>query len=113
MAATSFVVPVLSGKEQAELDWVEEMDGPRRGQYESTWKDLGITRHRIWRQQTADGTVSVVCLEADDIAAAMQGIASSDDEFSQWFRGRIKDVHGIDLTSESPPESTQIHDHTF
>jgi hypothetical protein len=52
-------------------------------------------------------------LEADDIPAAMEGITSSDDEFSQWFRGRVKDVHGIDLTSETPPQSKLIHDHHF
>jgi hypothetical protein len=31
----------------------------------------------------------------------------------QWFRERVQDVHGIDLQSGPPPESQQIHDHTF
>jgi hypothetical protein len=113
MAAIGFVVPVLPGKEQADRDWMEEMDGPRRDAYESLWKQHGFSRHMIWQQETPGGTVDVVFLEADDIAAAMQGITSSDDEFSAWFRGRVKDVHGIDLTSESPPDSRQIHDHRF
>jgi len=113
MAATGFVVPVLPGKEQDDLDWMEEMTGPRRDQYESTWKSLGVTRHQVWHRETLDGTLAVVYLEADDLQAAMDGIASSDDEFSRWFRGRVKDVHGIDLTLHSPPESTQIHDHHF
>ncbi|MDT5364167.1 MAG: hypothetical protein QOC69_5929 [Mycobacterium sp.] len=113
MTAIGFVVPVLPGKEQADRDWMDEMDGPRREEYESVWKKHGVSRHACWQQVTPDGTVDVVFLEADDIPAAMEGITSSDDVFSEWFRGRVKDVHGIDLTSESPPESTQIHDHHF
>jgi hypothetical protein len=113
MPALSFVIPVLPGKEQADLDWMEEMTGPRREEYESCWKQLGFTRHAVWHQQTPDGMVAVVHLEADDIPRAMEGVASSDDPFSQWFRERVQDVHGIDLQSETPPQSQQILDHNF
>jgi hypothetical protein len=113
MPALGFVVPVLPGKEQADLDWVEEMTGPRREEYESAWKQLGVTRHTVWHQQTPDGTVAVVYLEADDIPRAMQGITSSDDPFNQWFRERVRDVHGLDVQAEPPPQAEQIHDHTF
>ena len=113
MPALGFVVPVLPGKEQADLDWVEEMTGPRREEYESSWKQLGVTRHAVWHQPTPDGTVAVVYLEADDIPRAMEAIASSDDAFNQWFRERVQDVHGIDLESGPPPQSEQILDHSF
>jgi hypothetical protein len=113
MPALNFVVPVLPGKEQTDLDWMEEMTGPRREEYESSWRQLGVSRHAVWHQQTPDGMVAVVYMEADDIPRAMEGIASSDDPFHQWFRGRVQDVHGIDLQSGPPPQSQQIHDHTF
>ncbi len=96
MPALGFVVPVLPGKEQADLDWMEEMTGPRREEYESSWRQLGVSRHAVWHQQTPDGMVAVVYVEADDIPRAMEGIASSDDPFHQWFRWRVQDVHGID-----------------
>ncbi len=113
MAAIGFVVPVLPGKAQADRDWMAEMGGARRAGYEAVWKKYGFSRHMVWQQETPDGTVDVVFLEADDIPTAMQGITSSDDEFSQWFRERVKDVHGIDLAAGPPPVSTQIHDHSF
>jgi hypothetical protein len=113
VAAIGFVVPVLPGKEQADLDWMAEMTGPRREEYEAAWKQFGVSRHAVWHQDTPDGTAAVVYLEADDIPAAMQGIATSDDPFDQWFRDRVKDVHGIDLASDPPPESQQILDHDF
>jgi hypothetical protein len=112
MPAVGFVVPVLPGKEQADLDWMEEMTGPRREEYETAWRELGVTRHAVWHQQTPDGTVAVVFIEADDIARAMEGVASSDDPFNHWFRERIQDVHGIE-PGGPPPESHQIHDHRF
>ena len=113
MAAISFVVPVLPGKEQADLDWMEEMNGPRAEEYAETWKQLGLKRHAVWHQQTPDGTVAVVYLEADDVPAAMQAIATSEDPFNQWFRERVQEVHGIDLTSDPAPQSEQIHDVSF
>jgi hypothetical protein len=113
MGAIGFVVPVLPGKAQADRDWMAEMGGPRRADYEAVWKKHGLSRHMVWQQETPNGTVDVVFLEGDDIPAAMQGITSSDDVFSQWFRERVKDVHGIDLIAEPPPVSTQIHDHSF
>ncbi|WP_155948794.1 hypothetical protein [Mycobacterium sp. URHB0044] len=113
MAAIGFVVPVLPGKAQADRDWLAEMGEARRAEYEAVWKKHGLTRHMVWQQETPNGTVDVVFLEADDIPTAMQGITSSDDEFSQWFRDRVKDVHGIDLKSDPTPVSTQIHDHGF
>ncbi|MDT5301884.1 MAG: hypothetical protein QOG79_5126, partial [Mycobacterium sp.] len=45
MTAIGFVVPVLPGKEQADRDWMDEMDGPRREEYESVWKEHGVSRH--------------------------------------------------------------------
>jgi hypothetical protein len=113
MPALSFVVPVLPGKEQADLDWMEEMTGARREEYEASWKQLGVTRHAVWHQKNPDGTVAVVYLEADDIPRAMEGVASSDDPFNKWFRERVRDVHGIDLEAEQPPQSQQILDHNF
>jgi hypothetical protein len=113
MSSISFVVPVLPGKEQADREWMDTMAGPRREEYQSAWKNAGFTRHAVWQQQTADGTVDVVYLEADDMPAAMQDITSSDEPFQRWFRERVLDVHGIDLTSQGPPQSEQIHDTSF
>jgi hypothetical protein len=113
MSSISFVVPVLPGKEQAHRDWMDAIAGARREEYRSAWKNAGVTRHAVWQQQTPNGTVDVVYLEAADVPAAMQDITSSDEPFQRWFRERVLDVHGIDLTSQPPPQSEQIHDTAF
>jgi hypothetical protein len=43
----------------------------------------------------------------------MEGIASSDDKFSQWFRERVRQVHGINLAVAESPGATKIHDYSF
>ena len=60
-----------------------------------------------------EGYISPALQEADDPPAAMQAIATSDDPFNQWFRERVKAVHGIDIASDPPPQSEQIHDVSF
>ena len=113
MSSIGFVVPVLPGKEQADLDWMNAMEGDRRNEYQAAWKQLGVVRHTVWQQQTPNGTVDIVYLEADDIDAVMTEIASSDEPIHQWFRERVLDSHGIDLTQQSPPQPKQIHDTSF
>ena len=37
-------------------------------------------------------------------------MGSSGDPFDQWFREQIKEVHGIDIASDPPPQSEQVLD---
>jgi hypothetical protein len=113
MSSIGFVVPVAPGKEQADREWMSALEGERREEYQSAWKDAGFKRHSVWQQQTPDGVVDIVYLEADDIPAAMAVVTSSDSPFHQWFRERVRDAHGIDLTQQSPPQPTVLHDTTF
>jgi hypothetical protein len=113
MDAIGFVVPVPSGKEQADRDWMSTLDGERRAEYRSAWKDAGFKHHTVWQQQTPNGTVDIVYLEADDIPAAMRTISSSDAPFHRWFRERVLDVHDLDLTQGNQPQPTLLHDATF
>ncbi len=110
MAAIGFAVPILPGKEEKDRSDMAETAGPRREEAEAAWKRHGITRHSVWHQQTPDGAFAIVLVEADDIEAAMQGMASSDDPFDEWYRAMIKDVHGIDIASDPPPQVEQVLD---
>ena len=39
--------------------------------------------------------------------------ASSDDPFHRQFRGFVKDVHGVDLANDPPPDAHLISDTRF
>ena len=110
MPAIGFAAPILPGKEERDREAMAEIAGPRRQDAEAAWRRHGITRHSVWHQETPDGVLAVVFIEAEDVDAAMQGMASSDDPFDQWFRESIKEVHGIDIASDPPPQSKQLFD---
>ena len=99
-----FIAPLLPGKTEADrAAMISCWRGERREAYETSRRRLGITREAVYVQPTPAGDVAVVYLEADDVEAAMKGMATSDDAFDRWFRDHVQDVHGIDLTQGFPP----------
>ncbi len=108
MPAVAFAVPILPGKEEDYRRWFQEIEGPRREEYLRSRQRLGVTREVIWNQATPQGTLAVVYLEADDIDRMFEGTASSDDPFDQWFREKVQEVHGIDLSQPQPGGPPQM-----
>jgi len=102
MALVALVVPLLPGKAEDHRQFCRELVGARRDEYEASRRRLGITREAAWHQETPDGTVSVICVESDDLASAAQGMGTSSEPFDEWFRERVRDIHGIDLASPAP-----------
>ncbi len=103
MPAIGFVVPIPPGKVEEHRQLDEELMGSRREEFQASRKRLGIHRESAWHQETPDGTVAVVYIEADDPGAAMAGMGSSEEPFDRWFRERISDIIGLDLTQPPPP----------
>jgi hypothetical protein len=110
--SVAFCVPIIPGKEETDRKGFEEAAGPRREEFDASRRRAGITREMVWHQATPDGTVAVVYLEADDIPASMQALATSDDPFDRWFRELLKEVHGIDL-KEGGPTAELVLEATF
>ena len=106
MQAIAFAAPFLPGKTDADREVMASFSGgERRADFEASRKRAGITRESVWIQSTPNGDVAVVVIEADDIAAAMGALGSSDEPFDVWFRDHIMDVHGMDISQPSePPE---------
>jgi hypothetical protein len=103
MPSIAFMVPIVPGKEDLDLSTMEEFAGSRKDEYEASRKRLGITRESVWHQETPVGKVAIVYIEADDVGGAMMGIATSQEEFDVWFRERMNEIHGVDLSEPAPP----------
>ncbi|MDH3606454.1 MAG: hypothetical protein OER12_05615 [Acidimicrobiia bacterium] len=112
MPAISFAIPILPGKVEAHVAHGEEVMGSRRAEYAASRKSLGIRKESAWHQETPNGTLAVVYIEADDPGAAMAGMASSDEPFDVWFRESITEIFGIDLSQPMPPP-VQVMDASF
>lgn len=71
MAAYAFVLPILPGQEETDRRLFTALQGPRRAEYAAAWRQQGVTAERVWHQQTPEGTLAVVYLEADDLESVM------------------------------------------
>ena len=100
----AFTVPLLPGKEDTDRQaMLSCWRGERREAHRAARERAGITRESVWIQPTPGGHVVVVHLEARDVGAALQHMATSPDPFDAWFRAHVADVHGVDLTEPLPP----------
>jgi hypothetical protein len=87
--------------------------GPEHDGYVAARRSQGITREAVWHQRTPMGTFAIVLMEGQDINAAMGAMITGQDPFNTRFRQFVKDVHGVDLAGDPPPDVTQIVDNTF
>src|SRR5947207_308556 len=102
MASLGMALPLQPGKTEAWKKWVQEMGGIRLSEYQASRRKLGITREASFLQQTPQGYLGVLYIEADDIAVALQGLAMSQSPFDVLFRERTLDLFGFDLTQPLP-----------
>jgi hypothetical protein len=104
MQAIGFIAPLLPGKTEADrAAMISCWRGERQDAYQSARRRLGITREAVFIQTTPNGDVAVVYWEADDVEAALKGMATSDDPFDRWFRDHVREVHGINVEDGFPP----------
>jgi hypothetical protein len=103
MQTIGFMALLLPGKTETDRTaMISSWQGDRREAHEASRQRLGITREAIYIQSTPMGSVAVVYWEADDVDAALKGMAVSNDPYDQWFRDHVRDVHGINVEDGFP-----------
>jgi len=115
VATSVFILPIIPGKEDFDRETLQHMaaPGPEHDGYVAARRAQGITREAVWQQRTPMGTFAIVLMEAEDINAAMGAMIMGQDPFNTQFRQFVKDVHGVDLAGDPPPDVTPIVDNTF
>jgi hypothetical protein len=109
MQCIAFAAPIRPGQTETDRAAMQSVSaGERKAAHQSSRERHGITREAVWIQQTPAGDMAVVYLEAGDLQAAFAGIGSSQEPFDTWFRGLIRDVHGIDLAQGFPPPEQML-----
>jgi hypothetical protein len=95
-----FAAPLLPGTSTTDRDeMLSCWQGERREEHVASRRRHGITRESVWIQATPDGDLAVVMIESPDLAAALFGLATSDEPFDVWFREHLRAVHGMDLSA--------------
>src|SRR5207249_3717469 len=96
--------PVLEGKEDEARKLAEEVRG-RIDEFSASQARGGVTREEWALQQTPMGSLVLVRFEAPDPEKAFSTLAQSSEDFDAWFRSRVMDISGVDLSKpdEGPP----------
>ena len=108
MAVFCGAFPILPGKVDAARAFAKETMGPQRSGFDEAQKRMEITRETWSIQETPDGNAMVlVWFESPDPQKAFAELAQDPSEFAVWFRERVKDTSGVDLTEpmEGGPET--------
>ena len=94
--STAFAVRLLPGQTGAvRIALASCQAGARKEAYQDARRRAGIIREQVWIQPGPGGDVAVVYLEADDLATAFTLLGTSAEPFDRWFRGHVRQVHGI------------------
>ncbi len=109
MPMIAMALPIPAEKYPIWRETVLSFSGPRSAEYDASRRRLGVVRQGAWVQQTPEGPMEVLVIEAIDPAAFFEGLATSQEPFDVEFREFLLDVHGIDLT-EPPPLPEQVLD---
>ncbi len=116
MSGIVLTFPILAGKVEAWRRFCQELSGSQRKSYEASRQRLGITRERLALVETAFGSTAVTTLEAPDVAQALGNIIASDLPFDIWYRGRLQELHGVNLAGYEQfsqrmplPKNQEVH----
>lgn len=98
MSGIVLTFPIKPGKVEAWRRFCQELSGSRLQTYEASRRRLGVTRERMSLVDTAFGAEAVTTFEAADVAGAFGQIVASDLPFDRWYRERIQELYGINLS---------------
>lgn len=96
----AIAMPILKGKTEQWKKFSDDLNGRYKKEFEESRKNMGV-QERTFLQSTPDmGDLVIVTLEGANPEAAFQKFGQGTDEFTKWFNGQVKEVHGIDLSQK-------------
>ena len=110
MPTFNAVFPLATGKLDAARAFARELHGPRRQELDDLERRCGVQREVWTLQEMPDGGHAVVVLFDGDVDKTFQELATAEDDFTTWYRARVLDIGGPDLTSDEQPASEVIFD---
>ena len=103
MGVFNGLFPLLPGKEDEFRAFAADVEA-RRDEYGEFQARSAVTRETWTMVTTPTGTVVAVWFEGD-VEAAFADLATSNDDFTVWFRQQIQNVTGLDMAEpdDAPP----------
>lgn len=95
-------LPILPGKTDDARAFMAELEGKRKPDYARSERNIGISKEVWYIAALPSGDQFIAYMESDDIQGAIGAFIGSRDEFDLWFKGRLKDVTGLDMHNMPP-----------
>jgi hypothetical protein len=96
-----FALPVLPNKSDHAREFMRQLDGPRKIDFDRSERRIGITKELWFLAKLPSGDHLVGYMEAADFGGAIQAFVGSRDVFDMWFKSEMLAVTGLDLNN--PP----------
>jgi hypothetical protein len=96
------VVPITSGKTDDARDFMRELEGKRKPDYDLSERRIGISKEVWYLAHTPGGDQFVAYMESPDFGRALSVFSESQDAFDLWFKRRLADATGLDLNTPPP-----------
>jgi hypothetical protein len=107
-------MPILPGKTETARDFLKELDGPRKLDFDRSERRLGIGKELWYLAALPAGDHLVGYMEAKHFGEAVAQFSASQDPFDLWFKERMAEVTGFDLNhippGFAPPELLSRYD---
>ena len=103
------VAPILQGKLDVWKEWIAEIQGPRNQDLTDLNRRYGLTRHAAWLAETPSGTVVVALHQGPGADEFMSKLGPSQHEFDAWFKQKLLEIHGIDVTQPPPGPMPELY----
>ena len=97
MDQTCLVVPIFPGKTPDARQFLRELEGDRKSEYERSERRIGILKEAWFLATIPAGDLLVAYMESPDFAQALSKFSSSRDGFDLWFKRRLARATGLDL----------------
>ena len=97
MPTAVLILPILSDREEEWRRFAQDLLGDRLGEYEGLGRSLGIRGVRVYLVRTFRREVIVAYVEAEDPQGAFRRLVSSEEQFAEWFKEKLAELHGYDL----------------
>lgn len=106
MATVLLSIPVKSGQTDAARAFTREFSGARLEAFDASERRIRITAESWYLQHISDADYLTVYLEGPDLNASIAAFSASRDPFDLWFKERVLDLTGVDLSGgELAPEA--------
>ena len=103
------VAPIMEGKLDIWKTWIEELNGSRKTELKEFNGRYGLTRHAAWLAETPAGPVVVAMHEGSGADEFMPKLGAAQHAFDRWFRDKIKEIHGFDVTQPPPGPPPELY----